>query len=207
MWPIYDQIDLTTCQSERKSVVSRRPSVYVRVWSEWPVSVAEWSKASPASTLFDARIYVECYWRHWCSYLCVRLFYVCVVLCRYRSCDELITRPRSPTDCLRLRNWSGTESFMDAPFSSGRQKRGKKIDLSVTWIVVIEILKSVHASGGVAAVICRSLIKFMRYSCCLWYQCKICLQSDRFKAMERKNFSYAHSCISWIRSRLDSGGN
>jgi hypothetical protein len=40
--------------------------------------------------------------------------------------DELITRPRSPTDCPRLRNWSETKSFMDAPCSSGSQKWNKK---------------------------------------------------------------------------------
>jgi hypothetical protein len=34
------------------------------------------------------------------GYLCVRLFCVYVVLCRYRPCDWLIARPRSPTDCL-----------------------------------------------------------------------------------------------------------
>jgi hypothetical protein len=63
----------------------------------------------------------ESYSRHGCLCVCVRLFYVCVVLCRYRSCNELITCPRSPTHCLRLRNWSDTGSFMDASCSSGSQ--------------------------------------------------------------------------------------
>jgi hypothetical protein len=36
--------------------------------------------------------------------VCLRLFCVCVVLCRHRSCVGLIPRPRCPTDCLRLRN-------------------------------------------------------------------------------------------------------
>jgi hypothetical protein len=52
---------------------------------------------------------------------------VCVALCRWRSYDEMITCPRSPTDCPRLRNWSETGSFMDAPCSSGSQKGNKKI--------------------------------------------------------------------------------
>jgi hypothetical protein len=32
--------------------------------------------------------------------VCLRLFCVCVVLCRYRPCDGLITRSRSPTNHL-----------------------------------------------------------------------------------------------------------
>jgi hypothetical protein len=71
----------------------------------------------------------ESYSRHGCLCVCVRLFHVYVVLCRYRSCDELITRPRSPTECPRLRNWSETESFMDAPCSSGREKGNEKITI------------------------------------------------------------------------------
>jgi hypothetical protein len=35
---------------------------------------------------------------------CLRIFCVCVVLCRYRPCVRLISRPRSSTDCLRLRD-------------------------------------------------------------------------------------------------------
>jgi hypothetical protein len=35
--------------------------------------------------------------RHGCLSL---VFLCCVFLCRYRPCDELITRPRSPTVCL-----------------------------------------------------------------------------------------------------------
>jgi hypothetical protein len=31
--------------------------------------------------------------------ICVRLFYVCVFMCKYQPCDRLIPRPRSPTDC------------------------------------------------------------------------------------------------------------
>jgi hypothetical protein len=34
--------------------------------------------------------------------VCLRLFCVCFVLCRWQPCDGLIPRPRSPTDCLRL---------------------------------------------------------------------------------------------------------
>jgi hypothetical protein len=43
------------------------------------------------------------------TWICV--YYVCV---RQRPCDGLIPRPRSPTDCLRLRKWSETKRFTDA---------------------------------------------------------------------------------------------
>jgi hypothetical protein len=39
------------------------------------------------------------------AWMFVRVFLCCVVLCRYRPCDGLITRPRSPAICLNsLRN-------------------------------------------------------------------------------------------------------
>jgi hypothetical protein len=39
------------------------------------------------------------------AWMFVLVFLYCIVLCRYRPCDELITRPRSPTVCRnRLRN-------------------------------------------------------------------------------------------------------
>jgi hypothetical protein len=34
------------------------------------------------------------------AWMFVRVFLCCVVLCRWRSCDGLMTRPRSPTICL-----------------------------------------------------------------------------------------------------------
>jgi hypothetical protein len=38
----------------------------------------------------------------------------CFCVCEQRPCNELITRPRSPTDCLRSRkNRSETEGFME----------------------------------------------------------------------------------------------
>jgi hypothetical protein len=64
----------------------------------------------------------ESYSRHGCLCVCVRLFYVCVVLCRSRSWDELITRPRSPTDCPRLRNWK----FHGCPMLQWEPKREYK---------------------------------------------------------------------------------
>jgi hypothetical protein len=41
---------------------------------------------------------------------------VCFILClcRQRPWDGLIPRPRSPTDCLGLRNCSETKRFTDA---------------------------------------------------------------------------------------------
>jgi hypothetical protein len=47
-----------------------------------------------------------------CVYVCVCVRFS-VFVYRYRPCDELITRPRSPTNCLRPRKPSETESFME----------------------------------------------------------------------------------------------
>jgi hypothetical protein len=38
--------------------------------------------------------------RHWC--LCVRLFWFCCPACRRRLCNGMITRPRSPTVCVKM---------------------------------------------------------------------------------------------------------
>jgi hypothetical protein len=43
--------------------------------------------------------------------VCLRLFCVYVVLCRYRPCDGLISRPRSPIDCLRVKNLKWNKVF------------------------------------------------------------------------------------------------
>jgi hypothetical protein len=55
---------------------------------------------------------------------------VCVYsefVCRQRPCDGPITRPRSPTDGLKLRNWSETKRFTDALWSklgaTGKRQR------------------------------------------------------------------------------------
>jgi hypothetical protein len=51
--------------------------------------------------------------------VCLRLFCVCV---RKRPCDGVIPRSRSPTDCLRLRNWSETKRFTDALCNRNRAR-------------------------------------------------------------------------------------
>jgi hypothetical protein len=51
-------------------------------------------------------------------------------------CEDLIPRPRGPTDCLRLRNWSETKRFTDALYSK----------LGAAGIKV-EIDRSVHVIG------------------------------------------------------------
>jgi hypothetical protein len=45
--------------------------------------------------------------------VCLRLFCVCVALCSKLPCVGLIPRPRSPTYCLRLINWSEMKRFTD----------------------------------------------------------------------------------------------
>jgi hypothetical protein len=52
--------------------------------------------------------------RAWLFSVCVVCAFLCVCVQVERPCDELITRPRSPTDCSRSSNWSETESFMEA---------------------------------------------------------------------------------------------
>jgi hypothetical protein len=60
--------------------------------------------------------------------VCLRVFRVCVVLFRHRPCDWLIPRPRSPTDCLRIKKLSETKRFADALCSkvgeTGQRGRG-----------------------------------------------------------------------------------
>jgi hypothetical protein len=53
----------------------------------------------------------------------------CLCTGRERPCDELITRPRSPSDCLRSSNRSETESFMEVgqgPYSGTVSPKKKK---------------------------------------------------------------------------------
>jgi hypothetical protein len=70
--------------------------------------------------------------------VCERVFF-CVCVQVERPCDELITRPRSPTDCLRSRKPKWNEEF-----HGGRPgpKRGcsaqKKCYLILRWNLVLE---------------------------------------------------------------------
>jgi hypothetical protein len=48
------------------------------------------------------------------AWMLVRVFLCCVVLCRLRPCDGLITRPRSPTVCL---NYSRNLLYVRRPRS------------------------------------------------------------------------------------------
>jgi hypothetical protein len=43
--------------------------------------------------------------------------------CARRPCDGLMPRPRSPTDCLKLRNWNKTKRFTDALCSNWEQQK------------------------------------------------------------------------------------
>jgi hypothetical protein len=58
------------------------------------------------------------------AWMFVRVFLCCVVLCRYRPCDGLITRPRSPAICL---NSSRNLLYVRRPRSfKDYRARGKK---------------------------------------------------------------------------------
>jgi hypothetical protein len=84
-----------------------------------PITVAARSKASTVFARSNAGIVGSN--PTWGMDVRLCLFWVCV---RYRPCDGLITRPRSPTECLGLRNWSETKRFTYAPCSkwSNRNK-------------------------------------------------------------------------------------
>jgi hypothetical protein len=63
-----------------------------------PVTVAERSKACTVFARSDAGIVGSNPTQGMDVCVCVRFS---VFVYRYRPCDELITRPRSPTECLR----------------------------------------------------------------------------------------------------------
>jgi hypothetical protein len=73
---------------------------YLSVNCIWPVTVAERSEACTVFARSEAGI-VGVNPTQAIDIWCVYVFILCVVLCCpvFRSCDELITRPRSPTVC------------------------------------------------------------------------------------------------------------
>jgi hypothetical protein len=61
-----------------------------------PVTVAVWSEAWVlAGWLLGSGVRIPLK-----AWMFVRIFLCCVVLCTYRPCDGLITRPGNPTICL-----------------------------------------------------------------------------------------------------------
>jgi hypothetical protein len=74
--------------------------------------------------------------------LCVLFFCVCVQA--ERPCDELITRPWSPTDSPRSNKWSETERFMEAAkaWIGLQSKRGKERCESVEWIELVKVMNT-----------------------------------------------------------------
>jgi hypothetical protein len=63
--------------------------------------------------------------------VCMPLFCLCCSVCRYRPYEGLILRPRSPTDLLRLRNWSETKRFTVALRSKWEQQERESIHKQV----------------------------------------------------------------------------
>jgi hypothetical protein len=80
--------------------------------SQWPWGLRH-EMSSPARTLGS---WVRIPLKEWMS-ICVYSVFV-----RLRPCDGLIPRPRSPTDCLRLRNWSEMKCFTDVVCSKWKQQ-------------------------------------------------------------------------------------
>jgi hypothetical protein len=85
-------------------------SIYITQRQMMPIRVAAGS--SPAQTLG--------------SWIRIRLKGCMSVCVRQRPCDGLISRPRSPTDCLRLINWSET-SVLRMPYASRGSNRRRRI--------------------------------------------------------------------------------
>jgi hypothetical protein len=69
-----------------------------------PVTVAEWSKTCTVFARSDAGDRgFECHSGLGCLVFVYVCAFFCVCIQVERPCDELITRPRSPPDCLRSR--------------------------------------------------------------------------------------------------------
>jgi hypothetical protein len=58
----------------------------------------------------------------WGMDVSLRLFCVCVVLCRYWPCDRLITNPRSPTNCLKIKKLKWSQVFHGSPMLQKEQQ-------------------------------------------------------------------------------------
>jgi hypothetical protein len=102
-------------QEEKRSICLNLTSCSRSRWSR-----SQWSRglrqemSSPAQTLGSwGRIPIR-------TRISLCIYSVCV---SYRPCDGLIPRPRSPTDCLRLRNWSETKRLTDVLCSKWEQQK------------------------------------------------------------------------------------
>jgi hypothetical protein len=72
-------------------------SLYFKVCrSQWPCGLRH-ELSSLARML---RSWVPIPLKVWMSVLCAFILWLCCSVCTYRSCDRLIPRPRSPTDCV-----------------------------------------------------------------------------------------------------------
>jgi hypothetical protein len=113
---------LENCPSKSNGKLSINESLS-RVLGVWPITVAAHELVSLDRTLGS-----------WVRILLKAWMFVCVYsvfVCRLRPCDGLITRPRSPADCLR--NWSETKRFTVA-LPSKLRAIGKRERLGV-WLL------------------------------------------------------------------------
>jgi hypothetical protein len=75
-----------------------------------------------------------------------------VFVCRQRPCDRLIIRLKSPTNCLKLRNWSEMKRFTDALCCKWEQREDR-----LNWIRLDGQMTDNHPS----AVWARDLIQLI----------------------------------------------
>jgi hypothetical protein len=75
----------------------------------------------------------------------VRMFAFILCLCRQRPCDELIPRPRSPTDCLRIKKLKWNKAFHGWPMLQSGSNRKERDRLSKVSSLV-EVIPSLSFS-------------------------------------------------------------
>jgi hypothetical protein len=96
--------------------------------SQWPRGLKHEISSPPRTLGSWVRIPLEA-----CMSVCVYSVYV--VLYRERPCVGLISHPRSPTDCLRLRNWSEriASRMPYAPSGSSRKYIREVLGSNLGW--------------------------------------------------------------------------
>jgi hypothetical protein len=116
--------------------------IYYIAFIQLPVTVAERSKACIVFARSEAGIVgFESHSGHG-SLMCVCVFLcLCCPVFRQRPCDELITRPRSPTDCEWWRNWEISPILQKVEQASKWEQRGRKEFIQFIYIYIYIYIK------------------------------------------------------------------
>jgi hypothetical protein len=117
---------------------------FVKVESSTPVTVAERSTAWTVFARSETGIWVRIPHKAWIFGVCMCLFCLCCPVFRQRPCDELITRPRSPTLC---KNDHETEKLARAHGdckASGKKKNPRYLALAkykINFLILLFYLR------------------------------------------------------------------